>query len=429
VVPAAARAAKPAVLPVAASYRVAVPAFPLPLGAARAAAMQGEFTRDGYAFNVTGDASIERLLQVGRAAGLPAVAQTVTGGGSVSLQISGPWQRFQPPQVTGTARFENAGFELPGVAAPVQISGADVLLTPDHVEAQNVAFRAGPLAATGTFRLPRACASNPNCEIEFTAHSERVSIDDLNRLLNPRFHSEPWYRRIGSGGARESLFSRLHANGQISVTRLAIKSVVMQNFASNLRLDPGTVQFSAAHATLFGGTVRGDWRADFRGSEPHYDGTGTLQRVALAQVSAAMRDNWATGSVDGRYQIVLGGWDSAELVKSAAGSLDFSWKDGSLRHLALAPARRPAPRLDAAALRIENFRGRVTLRDGVLTISDGQMQTPSGIYAVSGTATRARELALVFRLNRAQQYNVGGTLAAPRVQAVNLEAARTTVSR
>jgi hypothetical protein len=69
------------------------------------------------------------------------------------------------------------------------------------------------------------------------------------------------------------------------------------------------------------------------------------------------------------------------------------------------------------------------LSNGVLTIADAQMQTPSGTYAVSGTASGARELALTFTLKGAQQYNVGGTLASPRVQAVNLAPPRPNVAR
>jgi hypothetical protein len=205
---------------------------------------------------------------------------------------------------------------------------------------------------------------------------------------------------------------------------------VLQNFSGNLRLDPGGVQLSDARAGLFGGAIRGDWRADFTGAEPSYAGSGTVQRVALAQLSSAMRDNWATGAADGRYRITFSGWNSADLVKSVDAGLDFTWKDGSLRHMTLAPVRGTPARIDTAgALRINTFRGRATLRDGVLTIADAQMETPSGVYAVSGTATSARELSLTFTLNRAQQYNVGGTLAAPRVQAVNVSAQKASIAR
>lgn len=430
-VPAAGRAARPAVLPVASSYRVVIPAFPLALGSAQPVTVQAAFARDGYSVDVTGAAPIARLLQIARAFGVPAPATPVQGAASrMALRIAGEWRGFQQPLVTGSSDVHNVRFDLHGVAQPVQVASASVLLQPSQVLVQNLTGSVGPVGFTGWLRQSRGCPSPGLCQAEFALRAGAVSLDDVNRLVNPRFRPEPWYRRFASSTAAPSLFSRLRADGQISIARLGVKNIVLQNFAGTLHLAPGAAQLSAAGATLFGGVLHGDWRADFTGSEPAYEGRGTLQRVALAQVSSAMRDNWATGAADAQYRLTASGWTSADLVRSAAASLDFTWKDGLLRHLSLAPARGAATHVDASgALRINTFRGRASLRDGVLTISDAQMETPAGIYAVSGTATRARELDLTFTLNRAQQYNVGGTLAAPRVQAVVLPPQRSAVVR
>lgn len=346
----------------------------------------------------------------------------------MALRIAGEWRGFQQPLVTGSSDVHNVRFDLHGVAQPVQIASASVVLQPSQVLVQNLAASVGPVAFTGWLRQSRGCPSLMPCQAEFSLRAASLSLDDLNQLLNPRLRSEPWYRRLAGSATAPSLFARLHAGGQISIARLAVKSVVLQNLTGNLRLEPGVVRLSAAGAGLFGGTMHGDWRADFGASEPFYEGSGTLQRVVLAQVSSAMRDNWATGTADAQYHVTTSGWSSADFMRSAVASLDFAWKDGSLHHLTLSPAR-SAARAGSAALRIDTFRGRASLRDSVLTISDAQMETPSGIYTVSGTATRTRELDLTFTLNRAQQYSVGGTLAAPRVQAVVLPPQRSAVVR
>jgi uncharacterized protein involved in outer membrane biogenesis len=431
-VPASGRAAKPAMLPVAASYGVAVPPFPLAMGAAQAGAAQATFTRDGYEVNVAGTASIARLLQIGRAFGIPSPATAVESGAAthMAMRIAGEWRGFQQPMVTGTSDIANARFTLNGVAAPVQIAFASVQIQPTQVLVQNLAASAGPVSFAGWLRQSRGCPSPEPCKAEFSLRATSVALDDVNRILNPQLRTgEPWYRRLGGGAsAPASLFSRLTADGQISIARLAVKNVVLQNLSGTLHLAPGKALVSVASATLFGGAARGEWQADFSGAEPSYSGTGKLQRAALAQLSAVMRDNWATGTADAEYRITASGSTSAELVRTAAATIDFTWKDGALRHLALGPAR-VAPATEAGALRINTFRGRAVLRDGVLTISDAQMQTPSGVYVVSGTASRTRELALTFTLNRTQQYNVGGTLAAPQVQAVNLAPPKTSVAR
>jgi hypothetical protein len=428
-VPAAGRAARPAVLPVTATYRVTVPAFAVPLGAAEPAIAQAVFARDNYDVEVGGAAAISRLVQVAHAFGIPAPALSLQGAAThMALRIAGQWRGFQQPLVTGSSDLQNVRFDLNGVAQPVQIAAASVLIQPAQVVVQNLIAAVGPVGLTGWLKQSRGCPSPAPCKAEFSLRAGAVSLDDLNRLLNPRLRSEPWYRRLAGGGeAPPSLFARLHADGQISVSRLSVKTMVLQNVAGTLHLAPGKAQVSAATANLFGGSARGDWQADFTRPEPSYIGSGILQRVALAQLSAAMRDNWATGNADAQYQFTASGWTSADLAHSASATLDFTWKDGSLRHLALASAH--GTRSDGAALRINSFRGRAVLNKGVLTIADAQMQTPSGTYAVSGTATGARELALTFTLKGAQQYNVGGTLASPRVQAVNLAPPRPNVAR
>jgi len=426
VVPAATRAAKPAVLPAATSYRITVPAFRLPLGATQDASAQAEFDRDGYSVNISGMAAVSRLLQAARAFGIPAPATATQGAAThMALRIAGQWHGFQQPTVTGTGDLQNARFVLPGIMQPVQIASASFLLQPSQVMVQNLSAVVGPITLAGWIRQNRGCAAPQLCAAEFSLRAGNVALDDLNRILNPRLQPEPWYRKLAGGAsAPQSLFARLRADGQISIARLNVKNVTLQNVAGTLHLAPGTAKLSAATAALFGGTARGDWQADFSVDPPAYEGAGAVLRVALAQVSAAMRDNWATGTADAQYRIRASGWTSADLAKSAAASLDFTWKDGSLRHLALASAQVPSHTDTSGAMRINSFRGRAALRDGVFTISDAQMDTPSGIYAVSGTATRARELALTFTQRRAQQqYNVGGTLAAPLVQAVSLTAA------
>ncbi len=423
-VPAATRVARPALLPAATSYRIAIPAFRLPLGAAQPASAQAEFDRDGFSVNISGAAAVSRLLQTARSFGISAPPTGAQGAAThLSLRIAGQWRGFQQPLVTGTSDLQNVRFSLPGVAQPVQISFASVNLQASQVVLQNVSAAVGPIAVAGWVRQTRGCATTRPCATEFSLRAGNIALDDVNRLLNPRLRSEPWYRRLAGDTPPQSLFARLRADGQISIARLNVKNVALQNVTGTLHLAPGTAKLSAATAGLFGGTVHGDWQADFSGDQPAYEGSGLVQRVALAQVSAAMRDNWATGTADAQYRFNASGWTSADLLKSAAASLDFTWKDGSLRHLALAAARVPARTDSSGALRINSFHGRAALRNGVFTISNAQMDTPSGIYEVSGTATRARELALTFTQGRAQQrYNVGGTLASPRVQAVNMTA-------
>jgi hypothetical protein len=85
--------------------------------------------------------------------------------------------------------------------------------------------------------------------------------------------------------------------------------------------------------------------------------------------------------------------------------MQFEWKNGVLRHVTLRGAQ---------PLRIKRFTGTVQLDDARLTFPAGKMETPEGIYTVSGTSTFAR--AIDFKLTgRVRSYTITGTLERPQV--------------
>ena len=99
-----------------------------------------------------------------------------------------------------------------------------------------------------------------------------------------------------------------------------------------------------------------------------------------------MHDAWVTGTGE-RGVIVRStpGWTKAELLSHADAGLQVEARDGSLPHLALAGETGPAAR-------VNRFVGRFLLRDGKFEIEQGKLQTPGGIYQLSGTASLGRVL-------------------------------------
>src|SRR5207248_11557 len=138
--------------------------------------------------------------------------------------------------------------------------------------------------------------------------------------------------------------------------------------STTVQVEPGQVRLTQLRASILGGTLTADWRADFSGAQPSYSGNGQLQQASLAQISDCMRDDWATGTLDTSFHIVFSGWTAGELQKSAGGSLNFHWRDGMLRHLVLGHVQsttrkdaRYKPVMTTTPLRIRDFQGRATL--------------------------------------------------------------------
>jgi hypothetical protein len=409
-------------------FQLTVQPFALPLGGSRPGTAHAAFSRTGYTIDLSGSADLARLLQLATGVGMGVAAPSALASGAtqLQLQIAGPWAGFPQPMVSGTAELENATVQLPGIEGPVQVTEAEVSFSPAEVRVDKLtaSFQAGAITLAGWIRKPRGCGSTPGCVAEFSLHSDRIATDDLNRLLNPRLRQQPWYRRIGgASNPPPSTFANMRAAGRLTVAKLVVKGVTALNFSANVLLTPGNARLARSVADVFGGALTGDWRVDFSGATPSYSGTGALQHASLAQISDAMHDDWATGAVDAVFHVTFSGWTGSELLSSTAGSLDFHWRDGMLRHLVLndplSPGRKSAKRDTpgpTGPLRIKEFHGRATVRDGVFSITESRMETPDGIYLVSGTASKGRELDLKFTLNSARSYSVVGTLEAPRVE-------------
>jgi hypothetical protein len=389
-----------------------VRSFSVPLGGPAPAKARAWFSQSGYSLNVQGDAQVQRVLQVARGLGLRATAAAATGNARMDLQIAGNWFGFAAPTAVGTAQLRGVSVPLRGVASPLQISSAELVLTPQDATLQRLAagFSGTRMDLSGWVRLPRGCETLPQCPAQFELQADQLATEDLNRLLNPRLRQRSWYKLFG-GGDTESLFTKIRATGHISAARVLARSVAARHVTADLKLDVGRIAVSNFRGDLFGGTLRGDWQADFTGDTPTYAARGRLERASMAQVATAMNDDWATGAADLQYQGTASGWTGNDLAASAAGSVQFEWRDGALAHVGLAGAQPP--------LRFRKFSGQMTLHEGILKLGASKMETPTGIYQVSGTASLARQLALRLSGEGSQGFVINGTLEKPKVVRAN----------
>jgi hypothetical protein len=156
-----------------------------------------------------------------------------------------------------------------------------------------------------------------------------------------------------------------------------------------------------------GGRHTGEWQMDFTFNPPTYHGNGTLEKVALGQIAEAMHDAWITGTANVEYRADTLGWTKAELLSHADAGFQVEARDGSLPHLTLAG--------DSSPLRVNRFVGRLLLRDGKFEIEQGKLQTPGGIYQLSGIASRGRILDFKLARDGARGFNITGTVDEPRV--------------
>ncbi len=373
---------------------------------------------EGYRVDLRGEAALPRLLQVARAAGVNAPTARAEGSARVQVLIAGGWKGFAPPTLTGTAQLHKVRLELPGVNSPVEISAASVSLSDAEwtVRDLKASLSAAGLHLAGSLSRERECSSSGGaCFIRFALHAAELSTDDLNRVLNPRLiPSRSWFA-VGKGSPSAdagNLLRGLDAQGQLSIGRVLVKSLVATQVSARVTLADGRLTLADLQAEVLGGRHRGAWRADFTGPEPVYSGKGSLDGAAMEQLARLMRDPWATGSVKAEYDAALRGWTAAELTRNAAGSARFQWQNGSLNR-ALLPGM-------TAPLRVRRFTGQLSVRDSRLTIPEARLESPVGEFAVSGSASFSRQLDLRVTRGASRAFAVTGTLAQPQVAPVTL---------
>jgi uncharacterized protein involved in outer membrane biogenesis len=397
--------------------RMEIGPFNLGLGRTSPAVVRGSISRSGYSLLVTGDAQVQRLLQTARTAGFRASQLTADGIAKVDLQIAGGWPGFTAPQVTGKVQLQSVRAEVRGLNAPVEIASANLLLTPENVQVQNINASLSSSAWRGSLLLPRNCALRDGCPASFDLHANEIDTDELNQWLNPHPRKQPWYRFLSATPQTATPYLlTLHAAGKLNIDRLAIQNLVATRVAAHVELESGIVRLSNLRGDLLGGKHLGDWQADFSVKPPGYSGSGTLQGIDLQQLAQAMHDGWVTGTATATYRASASGAGAGELISSAKANLKVEVRDGLLPHIVLTEGNEP--------LHIRRLVGNLVLRDGRFEIQQGKLETPGAIYQLSGTASLTRTLDLKLMRSGAPGFNIIGPLTEPRVAPVKAQETR-----
>jgi hypothetical protein len=398
--------------------------FPVALGKGLPAEARGWFGPSGYALMLHGEGEISHTLPLASMVGLPAINAKAEGIAQMDLVVAGSWTNrlsqdasgFSAPQVTGKVQLHNVRASIRGTSAPIEISSAELVLSPDEARIDKLNARAGNARWTGFVSLPRGCGVPGACVASFELNTDKVALNGLHNWLRPPSAERHWYQVLPSNSPPASFLQNLRATGKVSAGRMLIHNVAADRVSASLTLEQGKLDISDLRADVLGGKHQGNWQIDFAAGPTVYSGNGTLKTISLGQVADAMHDPWISGAASASYRVKASGADPAALWKSAEGALQFDISDGALLHVVLSS--------DGLPLRIGDWRGRAQLRDGKLEIEKGELTSPSGTYEISGTALGR---GLDFKLSQSGDpavpasaivYSVTGTLAEPHVAVV-----------
>jgi len=382
----------------------------LPLGRPTSTAVHAQVSRTGYNLTIQGDTQIKKLLQLARTVGLRTPQVAADGGAKIDLQVAGGWSGFSPPVVSGKAVLHVVRGEVRGMNAPIEIASGTIVLTPNNINVLYLAASVGDSAWKGAVAMPRPCVPPDACPVHFDLRVDRLATDELSQILSPNPGKRPWYKFLSpSPQSGTPYLLTLQASGKLAVNRVEIHGLTALHVSGSVEANQGKLRITALRGDVLGGKHAGEWHADFTGKSPDYGGSGTFERVALAQLGEAMHDPWISGTANVNWRATASGQSASELFASASANLEVEAHDGALTHVALPNSAGP--------LRMRSLAGHLVLRHGLFDIKEGKLETPTGIYQVSGTASLGRVLDVKLVRDGAHGFNISGTITEPRVKA------------
>ncbi|MGD0365154.1 MAG: hypothetical protein ABSC93_30090 [Bryobacteraceae bacterium] len=187
---------------------------------------------------------------------------------------------------SGAIELEDARFPLPGLAEPVTVESAAVLIDGPRVTLDRIRAQAGNMAIQGDYRYEPQMAR---------PHRLRLRIADadaaeLERLLMPSLrHNTGLIARALSLG-RASLpdwLAERHVDATLQIGALHLDTTEVRAFQAHLLWDVTKAEFTDIRANLDGGRITGVLSVSLRGNRPTY------------RLEARARDvAWKSGKVD-----------------------------------------------------------------------------------------------------------------------------------
>jgi AsmA family/AsmA-like C-terminal region len=376
-------------------------------------------TPAGYSIAAAGDADVRRLLIAARTAGIPASPPVADGIAKVDLLLAGEWKGFGSPRALGTAQLKNSRIELRKLNGPLEIGSAIIQLQPERISIPSFTASLDGSHWKGSLSLPRACSRWSECPISFDLQADEIVPEKLRSFTDPSRPS-PWYRVLSPApNTRPAFLDQMRASGSIKAGRLVLPNLTASHITANVRVDSGHLHLSDLTADLFGGKHVGTWDVDFTAQAPLYAGNGAFKQVDLAQLAESMHDPWLTGTGNGEYRVEARGPTLRELLGTAAGSLKFDVHAGDLPHVVF----------EDSSLKVRRMAGMLTLRNGKFELQHGVLDSATGSYSVSGTASWSRELDFALQGDGVPNRIVTGTLAEPKVSATQTPTTRANLQR
>jgi hypothetical protein len=366
----------------------------LPAGGSAPLAITARLALAGYQVTVHGAASLPRIRELARVAG---IADTSTldalAGDPATLDLSaeGAWlptpeapfsginaalpaaapaiapaasEATSSGRLTGTVTLRNANWKSDALANHVEISQATLHLDADGLRWDPVIFSYGPLKGTASLQVPAACEAQEQCPPRLDVQFGELNASAFQAALlgahKPGTLISTLIARFRPSSA--PLWPRL--DGTVKASALILGPITLHDAVATLRILPAGVEITALDGSLLGGRVHGSGTLN-NGDKPDYALETDFEGLHGEAVCQLLGLRCTGGTFDGKGKVQLSGFTGKELASSAKGSGHFEWRHGAIRGHAPLPA---------TLARFDRWSGDAQIANGAVTLQQSQTQ-------------------------------------------------------
>ena len=245
--------------------------------------------------------------------------------------------------------------------------------------------------------------SNMNGSLSIANYSQpaigfdlKVDEIDMDRYLAPVEKGKGGGAAAGGAVSKDdggaNAIKDLNLNGSLSVNKLKIKNLRMDNAVLSLRAKDGIMVIEPFTANFYQGRINLAGRVDARGARPSYGINAQTSNIAVEPMLIALNGSSkinGTGSLN--LNLNTSGSTGEEIKRSSNGTLDFNLRDGEFKGVNLTQKLRQAYAMykgerytsnEPQTTRFSQIKGSARIHNGVLQNDD--LDAKSTAFGVGG---------------------------------------------
>ncbi|MGB6687874.1 MAG: AsmA family protein [Terracidiphilus sp.] len=399
----------------------------IPAGTAAALTITSHLTISGYQVTVRGQASIARLRELAKIAGLEdrAPLDALTGGPvTIDASAQGPWLAPEtipiqtatrasslisvpgssvsspsvpgPDRLSGTVTFQNVNWKADFLANPVEIADATLHVDDNEARWDPIDFSYGPVKGTATVSVPLRCTAPEDCHPAFQVQFGALDATAAEAaVLGARERGTLLSELVARlSPSRPPAWPQLE--GTVQADSLLLGPVTLEHPTATLRIVEDGAEITSLDASLLGGSLHGTGTLHAAGAKqnsgntPEYSLDSQFQHLNPADVGRLLGQRWSGGEIDGTGKIDLSGYAAEDLTSSAKGNLHFEWRHGSVNadnNLAGAAPDPPAQPIPAMLAHFDGWTVDAEVDNGAITLKQNEVQRGSRRSTITATVT------------------------------------------